>query len=803
MIKNYIKIAWRSLTRSKAYALINITGLTVGIACCVLIMLYVKDELSYDRYHQHYNEIYRVVQAFRNPGGKELPPPAPEEYQVWGCAPVGPVLSTYFPEVLKVTQFTSPLTVLMEYGDKRFQESNLLFADSSTFDIFSWKLLSGDRATALKNPYNIVLTQSMAKRYFGDADPIGKAFKAEDLTLTVSGVMEDVPANSHFTFSALISMSTFRKIRPGIFDQWGYVDFYTYFLVPEHTDITAMQAKVPGFLKQYHPGATESNYTIAFEPLKNAYLHSAAMRQPGPTGSMANVYIFSLVAAFILFIAGINFINLTTARSMERAKEIGVRKAVGAYQQGLIFQYLIEAVLIAALATIAALAMVVLLLPLVRELSGKPLAYADLLNWKMGLLLAVTPLLVGIPAGIYPAWVLARFKPALVLKGKFDSSTKGIQLRRGLVIFQFSLSIALIACTAIVYTQLDHLRTRNLGFRQDQMLVIDYGGDATVNKNIETVKARLAENPAVQSITASRAVPGDFFPNAGTGIVNSNGEMRQLDPAIYEVDYDFFKAYEMKMAAGRAYDRAFPGDTTYSLIVNEAAARQYGYAKPEGIVGKNFEQWGRKGTVVGVVKDFNYQSLHKKVEPLTIRMAEDNGKNKISLRIKSGDLSKTIAELERTWNAMEPQRPFRYNFLDQAFNDQYKQDVRFGQIFGAFGSLTIFIACLGLFGLATYSTEKRLKEIGIRKVLGASVSNIVALLSGDFVKLVLIAILIATPLGWWGMHRWLEGFAYRVNIHWWTFGLAGLAAVLIALLTVGFLALRAATMNPVRSLKAE
>lgn len=804
MIKNYIKIAWRSLSRSKVYALINITGLTVGIACCVLIMLYVKDELSYDRYHQHYNEIYRVVQAFRNPTGqKDTAPPAPQEYQVWGCAPVGPALSAHFPEVLKVTQFTSPLTVLMQNGDKRFQESNLLFADSSTFDIFTWKILSGDRTTVLKNPYNIVLTQSMAKKYFGDADPVGKALKADNITLTVSGVMEDVPANSHFKFSALVSMSTFRKIRPQIFEEWGYVDFYTYFLVPEHTDIAAMQAKVPGFLKQYNPAETENTYTIAFEPLKNAYLHSSAMRQPGPTGSMANVYIFSLVAAFILFIAGINFINLTTARSMERAKEIGVRKAVGAYQQGLIFQYLTEAVLIAALATIAALGLVLLLLPLVRELSGKPLAYADLLNWKMGLMLAVTPLLVGIPAGIYPAWVLARFKPALVLKGKFDSSTKGIQLRKGLVVFQFSLSIALIACTAIVYSQLDHLRTRNLGFRQDQMLVIDYGGDATVNKNIETVKARLAENPAVQSITASRAVPGDFFPNGGTAIAGPSGEMVHFAPAIYEVDNDFFKAYEMKMAAGRAYAREFPGDTAYSLILNEAAARQFGYAKPDEIIGKNFEQWGRRGTIVGVVKNFNYQSLHKKVEPLAIRMADDDSKNKISLRIKSDNLPKTIAELEHTWNAMEPQRPFRYNFLDQAFNEQYEQDVRFGQIFGAFGSLTIFIACLGLFGLATYSTEKRLKEIGIRKVLGASVTNIVALLSGDFVKLVLIAILIATPLGWWGMHRWLEGFAYRVDIHWWTFGLAGLAAVLIALLTVGFLALKAAMLNPVKSLKAE
>jgi putative ABC transport system permease protein len=372
-----------------------------------------------------------------------------------------------------------------------------------------------------------------------------------------------------------------------------------------------------------------------------------------------------------------------------------------------------------------------------------------------------------------------------------------------LVVFQFSLSIALIACTAIVFSQLDYLRSQNLGFRQDQMLVIDFGGDETVNKNLETVKATLANNPAVQAITASRAVPGDFFPNAGTGIVARSGDMQHFTPAIYEVDVDFFAAYEMKMVAGRAYSRDFPADMEQSLVINEAAAKQYGYANPEEIIGKHFEQWGRKGTIIGVVKDFNYQSLHKKVEPLTLRMAPVGTPNKISLRIKSGHLSKTIAELEHTWTVMEPQRPFRYSFLDQAFNEQYQQDVRFGQIFAAFGSLTIFIACLGLFGLATYSTEKRLKEIGIRKVLGASVTNIVGLLSGDFIKLVLIAILIASPLGWWGIQHWLDSFAYRVAIHWWTFGLAGLTAVMIALLTVGFLALKAATMNPVRSLKSE
>lgn len=803
MISNYFKIAWRSLSRSKMYSLINIIGLTVGIACCILIVLYVKDELSYDQYHKNYHQIYRVLHSYREISGENLRPPSPDEYQVWGNAPVAPALQADFPEIKKTARFTSPITLLLQNGDKRFQEGNLMFADSTTFDIFSWKLLYGNRETALNAPNSIVLTERIAKKYFGDSNPVGQVFQTDQdsTSLTVTGVMEDVPSNSHFTFSGLLSMSTFYRFRPDIFNEWGYIDFYTYFLLNENADIKMMSAKVPEFLKRRIPG--QIGYMIAFEPLKNAYLRSQAMRQPGTTGSLSNVYIFSLVAAFILFIAAINFINLTTARSMERAKEIGVRKAVGAHQQSLILQYLVEAVVISMLATVLAFALVFLLLPMVRNISGKPLPYGDLMSWKMMIVLIFTPFLVGIPAGIYPALVLSRFKPALVLKGKFHSSGKGIQLRKGLVVFQFSLSIALIACTAIVFSQLDHLRSHSLGFRQDQMLVIDYGGDNKVNKNIEAVKATLANNPAVITVTASRAVPGEFFPNATTFIASRSGEMQPFAPGLYEIDADFLPAYEMKMAAGRAYSRDFPADLEQSLIINEAAAKQWGYANPQEIIGKKFEQWGRKGTVIGVVKDFNYQSLHKKVEPLALRMAPSYVLNRLSLRIKTAQINKTISELEHTWNELEPQRPFKYSFLDQAFNEQYLKDLRFGEIFAAFGTLTILIACLGLFGLATFSTEKRLKEIGIRKVLGASITSIVGLLSGDFIKLVLIAIVIATPLGWWGMHRWLNGFAYRVDIHWWTFGLAGLAAVIIALLTVGLLALKAARMNPVRSLKAE
>jgi len=805
MLKNYFKVAWRSLMRNKAYSIINVTGLAVGITCCVLISLYVKDELSYDRYHVHADNIYRVIHAYRDiQADEKLPPPSPEDFQVWGNAPIGPALAADFPQIRSLVQFTSPTDYLLEYQDKRLEISNIPFMDSSAFDVFSWKMLAGDPHTALKAPNSIVLTKSVAKKFFGDSNPVGQALKVDNSrTLTVTGVMEDVPSNSQFTFNGLISMNTFRAFRKEVFGWWGYIDFYTYFVLDPRADISSLQQRGNSFIKRHLPDWKEGSYNIAFERFTDAYLHSQAGRQPGITGSLSNVYIFSMIAIFILFIACINFMNLATARSMERAKEVGVRKAVGAYQQGLISQFLTESVVISLAATLLAVGLILLALPPMRNITGKPFPYEDLLSWKALPVLIITPLAVGILAGSYPAWVLARFKPALVLKGKFDSSGKGVMLRKGLVVLQFTLSIALIACTVIVFTQLDHLRKHSLGFRQDQMLVVDNGGDQEVNKRIETVKAAFLRNPAVLMASASRAVPGEFFPNAYTLIESQSGEMLHFDPALYEIDFDFIPAYEMKMAAGRAYSRDFPADAEKSLVINEAAAKLWGYNNPSDIVGKRFDQWGRKGTVIGVVKDFNYQSLHHKVEPLALRMAPPEVINRISLRVKADHLSQTIKELERTWRELVPYRPFAYSFMDQSFNKQYQQDQRFGQVFTAFAFLTIFIACLGLFGLATYATEQRIKEIGIRKVLGASVTNIVGLLSSGFVKLVGLAFLIATPLAWWGMDKWLQGFAYRVDIQWWIFALAGTLAIVIALFTVSYQAVRAALMNPIRSLRSE
>ena len=801
MLQNYLTVAWRNLLRNKGYTFINVAGLAVGMACCLLITLYVRHELSYDRYHAQAGQIYRVLQAFRNgvtvPGGR----PAPEEFQVWGNAPVGPALAADFPEVRKMVRFTSHQSLLLQHGDRRFQQEDLLFIDSTAFEVFSWKVLAGNPRLALVAPNSIVLTQSTARKYFGDRNPLGQTLRVENqVTFTVTGLMEDVPSNSHFTFTGLMSMSTFRTRQTGIFDLWGYVDFYTYLVMQPGTDIRALEAKMPAFLAKHNPG--NKGYAVAFEPMTDAYLHSRAGRQPGATGSLSNVYIFSSIAVFILVIAGINFTNLSTARSVERAREVGVRKAIGAHQAGLIGQFLTESVLLSGLAAVLAFGLAYLVLPALGELSGKKFAAGSLLSWQVAPLLLLAAVVVGILAGSYPAWVLARFRPVQVLKGSFRSSSRGVALRKGLVVFQFSLSMALIAGTAVVFSQLDHLRTRDLGFRQEQMLVVDFGGDQEVRQKLETIKAVFEEHPAVLSAAGSRSVPGDFIPNAYTEVQSAEGAMRGESPLIYEVDVDFIPHFGIEMVAGRAFSREFPADTANALLLNEAAAKQFGYANPADVIGKRFSQWGREGTVVGVVKDFNFRSLHTRVEPLSLRL-EPRSSGRLSLRLKPGDVQGTLAGLEKQWRQLVPQRPFVHTFLDESFNRQYQADLRFGQLFSVFAGLAIFIACLGLFGLATFTAGQRTKEISIRKILGAPVSSIVTLLSKDFIRLVILAILIATPVSWYVLSRWLDHFPYRVPVGPGVFVLAGTVAVLVALAPIAWHSVKAALANPVNSLRNE
>ena len=805
MFKNYFKIAWRNLLKKKAYSIINIFGLGLGIACCFLIFMFVQDELSYDNYHEKGDRIYRIIHGSKSSKDSEESAKA-NPFWVWGNAPIGAALTHDFPEIDKVVQFSGRSDILLSYDDKMYQEDGVFFMDSAAFEVFSWKLLRGNPKTVLAAPYSIVLTESTAKKYFGDVDPIGKTLKGSESAgrsnagdYTVTGVMEDVPSNSHFRFNALLSMSTFKKSRPDIFDAWGYVDFYTYFLVKEKFNEAAFMQKIPDFISRRH---LDPNYTIALEPLKDAYLGTSAERQPGETGSLSNIYVFSIIGIFILVIAIINFMNLSTARSMERGKEVGIRKSIGAQRSSLIFQFLGESLIIVFLSVMVAALIVFLALPNMIAITGKELVIQHVLNWQTIPLALAALLLIGLAAGSYPALVLSGFRPALVLKGIARSNTGGVNLRRGLVVFQFTLSIALIAGTIIVYSQMKQLLDKDLGFDKERMLVLDYNYDGEVNKKSEVLKTEMESLPTILSAAFSRSVPGSYFPHAGTEIQTADGEMKMIGQPIFQVGLDFINHFGLKLVAGRSYSREHPSDSSHALVVNEAAARQYGYNNPADIVGKKFSQWGREGEVIGVVKDFNFISLHRTIEPLTLPFDAYSSRY-LTLKVKSENMTETIRDVKTIWSKLVPHRPFLYSFLDEDFNRQYHTDFIFRKLFTTFACLAIFIACLGLLGLATYTAELRTKEIGIRKVLGADMRSIIALLSGDFIKLVLISIIIATPISWYTMNQWLESFAYRMDIQPWIFILAGLMALSVAVFTISFQSIKAALMNPVSSLKSE
>ena len=799
MLKNYLKIAWRNLLKNKGYSVINIGGLAIGMTCFLLIAMFIKNELSYDSYHEKADNIYRIVHH----GSEDNL----EDSWIWGNAPVGPALKADFSEVLEKVQFSGRSDILLEYNKRSFQEGNAFYVDETVFNVFSWPLLAGNPETALKAPYSIVLTESTAKKYFGSEDPIGKTIdgvggRANDGIYTVTGVMKDVPTNSHFTFDVLMSMSSFYQTRPSIFEAWGYVDFYTYFLVTDNFNQQTFQAKMPEFLKRNRPAEDEEYYyDLSFEPLKDAYLNSEAARQPGITGSLSNIYIFAIIGLFILIIASINFMNLATARSLERAKEVGVRKVIGADKKGLRYQFLGESMLMVLIATLIGLALVMLCLPGMRQITGKQFLTNEIFNSATLSVYFGTAILTGLLAGSYPAFILSNFKPSSVLKGVFRTSQKGNNLRKGLVIFQFSLSIALIASTVIVYFQLGFMLDKNLGFDQEQQLVIDFNWDGQILDNMETIKSEFMNLPEVVSVAGSRTVPGGHFPAAGTEIETFEGNMDHFEPFLYEIDFDFIPHYEIEVVAGRSYSRDFVTDSIAAMIVNESAARSFGYANPSDIIGKRFEQWGREGTIVGVVKDFNYLSLHQKVAPLALRYSQ-YGKY-LSLKVNSANIQDAITNIERKWAELAPHRPFLYSFLDASFNSQYEADFKFRKLFTIFSFLAIFIACLGLLGLATYSAMQRTKEIGIRKVLGAEVFSIVRLLSTDFIKLVFVAILIATPFSWFAMNKWLDVYAYQITIDWWIFALAGIMALSIAVLTICYHAIKVAQSDPVKSLRTE
>jgi putative ABC transport system permease protein len=764
------------------------------MTACFLIFLYVKFELSYDAFHPKADRIYRVVADIKTPS---------EVINASGPAwAVAPNAKLEFAEIEDFVRVTGTDNVLIRKGDIKFEEENSVWADSAFFKVFGFKLVQGNVKTALSEPFSVVFTRSAAKKYFGSANPLGQTLliTGDGLPATVTGIMEDMPENSQIKADVVLSMSTItKKFNAGLDEQWGNYGASAYLLLKPNTDPRSLEKKFPAFLVKRNGKEMKENQmipTLFLEPLTKVYLYST--RNGSKTGNITNVYIFSIVAVFILAIACINFVNLTTARSVERAKEVGIRKVVGALRSQLARQFITESVVLCFFSFLLSVLFAFLLLPMFNTLAGKTISDGIFSNFPDIITLLIASITIGLLAGMYPAWVLSSFKPIVVLKGKFSTGTRGIILRKALVIAQFTISTALIISTIIVYNQMNHMRKQDLGFSKDQVLVLNTNGDKSKN----ALNLAIKDIPGVQSTAMSSSVPGGGNPGAYSEIENRSGDLQIANLDLYFVDYDYIPSYKMQMVAGRAFSQDFGTDTTKAMILNESAVKLFGYASPKDAIGKKFKQWGREGKIIGVVKNFNYRSLQQEIKPLSMRI-EPNGSNMISIKLPAANIPATITAIEKKWKQLMPNWPFSYFFLDEFFDKQYRSEERFGNLFLNFAVLAIFISCLGLLGLASYSTIQRTREIGIRKVMGATVSNIVNLLSIDFLKLVLISFLTATPIAWYFMSEWLQNFSYRIDISWWIFVAAGLMAFFIAIFTISFQAIRAAIANPIKSLRTE
>ncbi len=794
MLNNYFKITFRNLWKHRGFSFLNIVGLAIGMSAGFLILLlYVAFELSYDKFHTKGDNIYRVVADIKTPS---------EVLNINSVAwAVAPNLVKDFSEIQSAVR-VDQLNFLVRKDELKFKEENSVSADKDFFKVFDFKLIQREKENVLLEPYSLVLSETAARKYFGDRNPIGKTLKIfdEGFNAKVMGVMEDIPENSHIKADIVLSITTFtQSLRKELDEQWMNYGASTYVLLNPKTDIIQLQSKFPDFLER-HDGENMKKSkmfpTLLLEPLKDIYLRSA--RGGEVSGDINNVYIFSIIGIFILLIACINFINLMTARSVERAKEVGIRKVIGAGKSQLKYQFIGESILICLFAFIITVVLIAFFLPYFNDLAGKTVSGGIFSNPSMIVVLLLISLCIGILAGIYPAFVLSSFKPINVLKGSFSTGSKGILLRKGLVVTQFTISIALIMGTIIVYDQMNHMRNQDLGFDKDQTLILE----TNVSPAQTSLKLALNDLPGVKSTSLGSAIPGGENNGAYSEIQNSNGDMQVANLDTYFVDYDYIPQFDLKVMAGRGFSRDFVTDSTEAMVLNEKAVQLFGYSSPEEALGAKFDQWGRQGRIVGVVKDFHFKSLQQDIKPLTIRI-EPNNTDLIAVKISSENIQQTIASIGENWQTILPDKPFDYYFLDEFFDRQYRSEERFGSLFLNFAVLAILISCLGLLGLAAYSTLQRKKEIGIRKVTGSSIFGIVHLFSKEFLKLVSIAFLIASPVAWLIMTYWLKDFAYRINIQWWMFALAGASAMLIAILTVSFHAIKASLTNPVKSLRTE
>lgn len=802
MVSSYLKTAWRILVKHKSASLINIVSLSIGFTCFMLIAAFVLNELSYDRYAAHAEDIYRVHLSVTGNG-------TVVEYPNVDYA-VGRGMQEAVPGIDAFTRIR-PGSDFVRVGEKQFREPKLAFADSNVLEFFSIPLQEGSVNTALVRPNSIVMSRSFARRYFGNTDPMGQSVIVglNNVAYTVTGVFERIPRASHFHFDAIMSLSTYH------FGQvtWSNLGPYTYVRLGHRTNPVDVEAKFPDLVRKHVVPEVQRDMGISFEaalnavntfrfslvPLTRIHLFSHTRYELEPNGDIQYVYIFSLLAAFILLLACVNFTNLTTARAGTRAKEIGVRKVMGSARGQLVQQFLSESVVQGVCAMVLSVAATVELLPVFNAVSGKNIGPGDILNLNWILAALALAIVVGGLAGAYPAFFLSSYTPIHSIQGSTKRKDRTGGLRNTLIVFQFLVSVSLITATIVVYRQLQYMQNKKLGFDKEQVLFLPEA--RLLGASQKAFEERLLQDPRVRSATISRSVPGDAFMD-GTEIYGKNGPVNgpEIHANIFHVDDDYIQTLGIRIVEGRGFSKDFPGDSS-GVVINEAAVRELGWGGTTA-VGKTIVTSGQHDfKVVGVVADFNYASVRQAVAPLMLLLGRNAGG--IVLKVTSDDIPSFLRDLKSAWDAMSPPGPLTYTFLDEKFAALYTSEQQTQHIFSAFASIAIVIAALGLFGLSTFVVERRTKEIGIRKTLGASVPSVLYLLTKDFVQWVFVANILAWPIAWIAMHRWLANFAYRIEIQWWMFVLSGVIALTVAMITIGYQALKAATANPVESLRYE
>jgi putative ABC transport system permease protein len=798
MLKNYLRIAYRSLLKNKAFSFINIVGLSVGMAAFLSIVHYVRFERSYEGYNPNANNVYRItLDIYKG-----------SEYVVTDCEThplMGPILKEKMPEVKDFARlFDTDGSQLVKVENKEFLETGIYFADPSIFNMFSLKVIAGNPNQALSEVFQVVLSESVAKKYFGKTDVVGKSLEIFRHVFQVTSVVADSPNNTHLKFNMLLSHTSLPRINTWYKeDSWDGNNEYTYLLMTSGADLNAFNKKLADLCVALKDKLENNKYVA--EPIKNIHLYSNKTFEPEVNGNAKVVFFLLIISGFIILIAWVNYINLSTARAVERAREVGIRKVMGSVKSQLVFQFLSESIIVNLVAGILAFGLFQTMLPLFRNLTGQPLPLnfiADPQFWYLFVGLIVVGSML---SGIYPAFVLSSFQPVAVLKGKFRSSSHGQLLRKGLVVFQFGTTVVLLIGMLTVYLQINYMRHADLGMNIDQTLVIRAPllsvSDSTRKSFYQSLKTELLRVPDVQKLSRSETLPGLNIQELNTTSFTRVGQEKQnngYEYYLYSVDDDFIPALNMKLAAGRNFDSK--ASNKYEVIINEEAVKRLGFSNAEEAIGSKITYWSG-ATIIGVVKNFYQRSPKEKHIPMLLRYSEDA--NYFSLNVKTKDIHETLASLKITWNRVLPNSLFSYFFLNDKFNQQYQADAQFGQVVATFSGLAIFIACLGLFGLSSYTIVQRTKEIGIRKVLGASVTQIVGLLSQDFIKVVMIAALVALPVAYWAMNEWLSNYEVRINLNAWVFIIPVMMILLLALVTVSFQTFKTAISNPTDSLKQE